>query len=73
MATAKVIEKCTRTYTLELNQDEAEFLLSLVGKVSGCFVSSRRKHCNFIASALRGCGLQPNYSDLSGSVHAITL
>lgn len=55
------------TYTLKLNEDEAQTLRDLVGFVSGSG-STRRRHISSISTALETMGLDFAGYDMSGEV-----
>ena len=48
----KEIKTVTKTFHLELDEEEAKTLMVVVGNIVGSSISSRRKHTDAIYSAL---------------------
>lgn len=71
MAKAKVTES-VKTYTLELNQDEAEAIYGLTGLVSGDAFGTARAYTSRVRSALASVGLSNLASEigLTGNISA---
>lgn len=58
------------TYHLELTQEQAEALLVVLAKVSGCPDKSGRRHTKEISSGLRAAGVDyGKYSDTMGFIN----
>lgn len=58
------------TYTLELTQDEAEFLHTVLGSVGGHPVKSRRKIADDISQVLSSAGIRhnPDQTEITGTL-----
>jgi hypothetical protein len=66
-ASKKVVEVVS--VSLELTLEEAETLATVLAHVGGLSVTSRRKHADSAAAALKGAGIKANASDITASSH----
>ena len=56
-ATKNIPQKPVITYTLELTEEEANFLLAVTQCIGGDPVASRRRYSDTIAEALKNAGI----------------
>lgn len=70
MREVQMHERTTRTYSMELSEDEAEVMCDVMGNISGSHANSRRQLTTQIYNGLRR--VLPHYNeatDITGTLH----